>query len=107
MRTTMRLMAATMATAALLGVGSTAFAAGGGGGGDEDNDHSVTTAAAQGGNGGHGGDGGLGVNLCPAVGILGEASAECSAADGGSADGGDAEATAEDDSKDEKKGSRG
>lgn len=103
MRTTMRLMAATMATAALLGVGSTAFASGGG----EDNDPSVTTAGAQGGNGGHGGNGGLGLNVCPAVGLLGEASAECSAANGGSANGGDAEATAEDDSKDEEKASHG
>ena len=103
MRNTMRLMAAGMATAALLGAGSTAFASGG----HEDNDPSITTAAAEGGDGGHGGNGGLGVNLCPAIGLLGEASAECSAANGGSANGGDAEATAEDDSKDHEKGSRG
>ncbi|MEV4648301.1 hypothetical protein [Saccharopolyspora sp. NPDC049357] len=104
MHTTLRLMGATVAAAGLLAVGSPAFASGGGGGSD---DPSVTTAGATGGNGGHGGNGGLGVNVCPAIGLLGEGSADCSAGNGGNANGGDAEATAEDDSKDEKKGSNG
>ena len=103
MRTTLRLMGATVAAAGLLAVGSPAFADGG----DEGNDPSATTAVAEGGNGGDGGNGGLGVNVCPAIGLLGEGSADCSAANGGSADGGDAEATAEDDSKDKKTGSNG
>lgn len=62
-----------------------------------DDDPSNVTAAAEGGNGGSGGNGGLGVNVCPAIGLLAPAEAECGAGNGGSADGGDAEATAEDD----------
>ncbi|MEV4648306.1 hypothetical protein [Saccharopolyspora sp. NPDC049357] len=91
-------MGATIAAAGLMAIGSPAFADE-----SEDNDPSVTTAAAEGGNGGHGGAGGFGINLCPAIGILGEAHAECGAGNGGSADDGDAEATAEDDSKDQDK----
>jgi hypothetical protein len=91
-------MGATFAAAGLLAVGPPAFADE-----SEDNDSSVTTAASEGGNGGHGGAGGLGVNICPAIGVLAPAEAECGAGNGGSADGGDAEATAEDDSKDQGK----
>ncbi|MEV4648302.1 hypothetical protein [Saccharopolyspora sp. NPDC049357] len=82
----------------VLAMGSPAFADG-----SKDNDPSVTTAAAEGGNAGHGGNGGLGVNVCPALGIAGPGKPECGAGNGGSADGGDAEATAEDDSKDQEK----
>ena len=98
MRSSVRLMGASFAAAGLMAVGSPAFA-----GESEDNDPSVTTAAAEGGNGGHGGAGGFGVNICPAIGLLAPAEAECGAGNGGSANGGDAEATAEDDSKDHEK----
>jgi hypothetical protein len=89
-------MGAMIATGGLMAIGSPAFADG-----SQDNDPSVTTAAAEGGNGGTGGNGDLGINFCPAIGLFGDAEAECGAGNGGSADGGDAEATAEDDSNDE------
>ncbi|MEV4646346.1 hypothetical protein [Saccharopolyspora sp. NPDC049357] len=102
MRVSTRLTGAALAVAGLMVVGSPAFADE-----SEDNDSSVTTAASEGGNGGHGGAGGFGVNVCPAIGVLAPAEAECGAGNGGSANGGDAEATAEDDSKDHEKESAG
>lgn len=102
MRVSTRLMGAALAVAGLMVVGSPAFADE-----SEDNDPSVTTAASEGGNGGHGGTGGFGVNVCPAIGILAPAEAECGAGNGGSANGGDAEATAEDDSRDHEKEAAG
>ncbi|RRO18699.1 hypothetical protein EIL87_06185 [Saccharopolyspora rhizosphaerae] len=92
MRTSARLMGATAVAVGLLAVGSPGFAADSK---KEDNHSSVTIAAAEGGNGGHGGDGGKG-NFCPAL-VFGNAFC----GNGGSADGGDANATAEDDSKDQ------
>ncbi|MEV5540765.1 hypothetical protein AB0L13_28340 [Saccharopolyspora shandongensis] len=65
-------------------------------------DDSTVTAAAEGGAGGNGGNGGFGVNVCPSIALLSPAKADCGAGNGGSANGGDAEATAEDDSKDRK-----
>lgn len=105
MRNSVRLAGIAATAAALLAMGSPAFAA------DKEDPakdgSSVTTAGSQGGAGGSGGNGGLGVNVCPSIGILGSAEAKCSAADGGSADGGEATADATDDSKEEAKGKDG
>lgn len=98
MRASTCLMGIAAVAAGVISMGSPAFAAD-----SQDNDPSVTTAAAEGGNAGHGGNGGLGVNICPAIGIAAQGKAECDAGNGGSANGGDAEATAEDDSKDHEK----
>ncbi|MEV5540764.1 hypothetical protein AB0L13_28335 [Saccharopolyspora shandongensis] len=90
MRTSIRLLGVTAAAAAMLAMGSPAFASGGHGKGGKD-DHSVTASEAQGGNG-KGGNGGLGVNLICGIGVLGKGS--CDAANGGSGVGGDADSSA-------------
>ncbi|MGW5642737.1 hypothetical protein ACWEV3_29425 [Saccharopolyspora sp. NPDC003752] len=96
MRTSIRLLGVTAAAAAMLAMGSPAFADGGkhhGKGGKDD--HSVTASEATGGNG-KGGNGGIGVNvLCGiGVGVLGEGKGSCSAGDGGNGVGGDADSSA-------------
>jgi hypothetical protein len=91
------LFAGITATGLLVMGASSAFAAED----TESDDDSTVTAASEGGNGGYGGSGGFGLNICPAIGILAKAEANCSAGNGGSANGGDAEADAEDDSQDD------
>ena len=88
MRKSIRLLGLTAATAALLAVGSPAFA----GGSDDD---SKVTSSAEGGKG-EGGKGGLGVNVLSGIGVLGDGTA--SAGDGGDGAGGDASSNASDDS---------
>ena len=106
MRSSVRVLFAGALAAGMLAAGSsTAFAAK-----DDkksDDDPSTVTAAAEGGNGGHAGNGGFGINVCPAIGLLGPATANCHAANGGNANGGDAEAFAEDDSRDTESAGRG
>ncbi|PKW12729.1 hypothetical protein [Saccharopolyspora spinosa] len=99
MRSSARALLAGVAAVGLLAMGaSPALAAKGKA--KESDDDSVVTAAAQGGNGGNGGNGGFGLNICPAISIFAKAEANCSAGKGGNANGGDAEAYAEDDSRD-------
>ncbi|MEV0705524.1 hypothetical protein AB0I53_47490 [Saccharopolyspora sp. NPDC050389] len=97
MRTSIRLLGVTAAAAAMLAMGSPAFADGGKGhhGKGGKDDHSVTASEAQGGKG-EGGNGGLGVNvLCGiGVGVLGEGTGSCSAGNGGNGIGGDADSSA-------------
>ncbi|RKT85273.1 hypothetical protein SAMN05421805_115150 [Saccharopolyspora antimicrobica] len=98
MRSTVRVLFAGLSVAGVLALAaSPAFAAKND---KESDDDSTVTAAAEGGDGGHAGNGGFGINVCPAIGVLAPASAECGAGNGGSANGGDADAYAEDDSKD-------
>ena len=98
MRKSVRALFAGVAAAGLLAMGATpALAAKGK---KESDDDSTVTAASEGGAGGKGGEGGFGANVCPAISILAKADASCDAGNGGSANGGDAEATAEDDSRD-------
>lgn len=99
MRSSARALFAGVAAVGLLAMGaSPALAAKGKA--KESDDDSTVTAAAQGGNAGNGGNGGWGLNICPAIGILAKAEAHCTAGNGGNANGGDAEANAEDDSRD-------
>ncbi|EQD87346.1 hypothetical protein A8924_1790 [Saccharopolyspora erythraea NRRL 2338] len=98
MRSSARALFAGAVTAGLLVAGSsTAFAA------KDDkkksDDDTTQTAAAEGGDGGYAGDGGIAINFCPAIGVLAKAEANCSGGNGGNANGGDAEAYAEDDSR--------
>ncbi|MGW1676973.1 hypothetical protein [Saccharopolyspora sp. NPDC002376] len=98
MRSTVRVLFAGLSAAGVLAMGaSPAFAAKGKESSDDD---STVTAASEGGAGGIGGNGGFGINICPAIGVLSPASAECGSGNGGSANGGDADSYAEDDSHD-------
>ncbi|MBB5154901.1 hypothetical protein [Saccharopolyspora phatthalungensis] len=100
MRRSVRAVFAGTAAFGLLAIGaSPALAAKGEKSSDDD---STVTAAAEGGKGGKGGHGGFGVNVCPSVALLAPAKARCDGGNGGNANGGDAEAYAEDDSKDRK-----
>ncbi|GAB2664824.1 hypothetical protein GCM10027271_24610 [Saccharopolyspora gloriosae] len=78
MRTSTRLLGATVAAVALLGAGSTAAFAGG---------HDDPEITSESGDGGNGGSGGIGLNLICGIGVLGSGS--CDAANGGS--GGDSD----------------
>ena len=104
MRTSVRVLFAGTVAAGLFAAGaSPALAAKGG---SSDDDPSTVTAAAEGGNGGHAGNGGFGLNVCPSISVLAPAKANCYAGEGGNANGGDAEAFAEDDSKDREQAKR-
>lgn len=97
MRTSVRVLFAGVVATGLFAAGSsTALAAKD----DKTSDDDTTqTAAAEGGDGGYAGDGGIAINFCPAIGVLAKAEANCSGGNGGNANGGDAEAYAEDDSR--------
>jgi hypothetical protein len=99
-RSSVRALFAGAAAVGLLAMGATPALAAKGSKGKDPGDDSTVTAASKGGDGGNGGNGGFGLNICPAIGILAKAEASCKAGNGGSAHGGDAEATAEDDSRD-------
>jgi hypothetical protein len=100
-RRTARVLIGGVAAAGLLAMGaSPALAAKGKQ--KESDDDSTVTAASEGGDGGNGGNGGFGVNFCPSIALLAPAKTNCDGGNGGNANGGDAEATAEDDSKDRK-----
>ncbi|GAA0525812.1 hypothetical protein GCM10011581_14030 [Saccharopolyspora subtropica] len=96
-RSSVRALFAGVAAAGMLAMGATPALAAKDSKKESDDDSTVT-AAAEGGDGGNGGNGGFALNICPAIGILAKAEADCSAANGGDANGGDADAWAEDDS---------
>ncbi|QIZ34682.1 hypothetical protein [Saccharopolyspora sp. ASAGF58] len=101
MRKSVRALFAGAAAVGLLAMGASPALAAKGKEKTSDDDSTVT-AAAEGGKGGNGGNGGFGINVCPSIALLAPAKANCGAGNGGSANGGDAEAYAEDDSKDRK-----
>ncbi|MCI2416085.1 hypothetical protein MOQ72_01495 [Saccharopolyspora sp. K220] len=97
MRSSVRALFAGVAATGILVMGASPGIAATETGSDND---STVTAASEGGDGGHGGEGGHGLSICPAIGILAKGEASCDSGNGGDADGGDANAEAEDDSRD-------
>ncbi|MGI8310882.1 hypothetical protein [Saccharopolyspora hattusasensis] len=96
MRTSLRLVGVAAAAAAMLAIGSPAFAGGKdhGKGHKGSEEHSFVYSGAEGGDAGNGGNGGVGTNTCTgSLGVLG-GDVLCSAADGGASLGGDAESHA-------------
>ncbi|RCW43329.1 hypothetical protein DFQ14_107219 [Halopolyspora algeriensis] len=99
MRKSLRVFGAGVATAALMAVGSPAFAAPQGMDLDLNLDKLTAASKATGGAGGDGGSGGIGINALSClsvVNLLGDTTQACSAGNGGDGgDGGNAKATAE------------